>query len=135
MDGGSNEAPIGVDESRDGAVLWRGVAAKVDLHLVDIAPAPALGRVISFNDGMPRLMKMRSGVAVGRVIATADMAACPTQSEMDPPAAVRETFFATQTAGSDMGNRGQMVAAFAHGSLLHADLVASITGLSSGERF
>ena len=54
-----------------------GAIAEIEQDLVDVTPPPALGRVIAFDDGMARLVKMLGGMAVRRVVATADMAAGP----------------------------------------------------------
>jgi len=57
--------------------MRRGAAGEIEKHLVDIAPSPILGRVIAFDDGMARRVKMLGGMSVRRVVATADMAAGP----------------------------------------------------------
>lgn len=54
-----------------------GAIAEVEHDLVDVTPAPAFGGVIAFDDRMARLVKMLRGVAVRRIVATADMAAGP----------------------------------------------------------
>ena len=54
-----------------------GAIAEVEHDLVEVTPAPAFGRVIAFDDRMARLVKMLGGVAVRRIVATADMAAGP----------------------------------------------------------
>ena len=54
-----------------------GAVAEVEYDLVDVTPSPAFGRVIAFDDWMARLVKVLGGVAVRRIVATADMAAGP----------------------------------------------------------
>ena len=57
--------------------MWGGAIAEVEHDLVDVTPAPAFRRIIAFDDRMARLVKMLCGVAVRRIVATADMAAGP----------------------------------------------------------
>ena len=64
-------------KARDRAVVRGGAVAEVEYDLVDVTPPPAFGRVIAFDDRMARLVKMLRGVAVWRIVATADMAAGP----------------------------------------------------------
>ena len=42
---------------------------EINFDLVDKAPTPAFGRVISLDDRVAGRMKMRGGVAMGRIIA------------------------------------------------------------------
>src|SRR5277367_4502775 len=63
--------------ARDPTVMRRRALAEVEHHLVDVAPAPAVRRVIGFDDRMTCGVKVFGGVAVRRVVATADMAASP----------------------------------------------------------
>ena len=64
-------------EARDRAVVRGGAIAEVEHDLIEVTPPPAFGWVIAFDDWMARLVKMLGGVAVRRVVATADMAAGP----------------------------------------------------------
>ena len=64
-------------EAWDRAVMRGGAIAKVEHDLVYVTPPPTFGRVIAFDDRVARLVKMLGGVAVRRVVATADMAAGP----------------------------------------------------------
>jgi hypothetical protein len=64
-------------KARDRAVVRGGAIAEVEHDFVDVTPAPAFGRVIAFDDWMTRLVKMLGGVAVRRIVATADMTAGP----------------------------------------------------------
>ena len=57
--------------------MWGGAIAEVEHDLVNVTPRPALGRVIAFDDWMARLVKVLRGVAVRRVVATADMPTSP----------------------------------------------------------
>jgi nicotinate dehydrogenase subunit B len=64
-------------KARDRAVVRGGAIAEIEQDLVDVTPPPALGRVIAFDNGMARLVKMFGGVPVRRIVATADMTAGP----------------------------------------------------------
>ena len=64
-------------KAQDRAVVRSGAIAEVEHHLVDVTPPPAFGRVIAFDDWMARLVKVLGGMAVRRIVATADMAAGP----------------------------------------------------------
>src|SRR4051812_39941988 len=74
--------------------MWRHPIRQVEIDFVDIAPAPAFGRIIAFDDRMARRMIMFGRVTVRGIIAAADMAAGPAQPEMHPPAASLETLLA-----------------------------------------
>src|ERR1700752_209657 len=64
-------------EARYGTVLRRGALAKVQEDLVDVAPSPAFRRIVALDDRMMRRVKVPCGVAVGRLVAAADMSARP----------------------------------------------------------
>lgn len=55
--------------------MGRLAIGEIERHLVDIAPAPALGRIVAFDDRMLGRMIMLGGVAPGRLIAAADVPA------------------------------------------------------------
>ena len=57
---------------------------QIDETLVDIAPAPAFGRIVALDDRMAAGVEMLGGVPVRRVIAAADMAAGPAQPQSAP---------------------------------------------------
>ena len=59
-------------------------APRVEEHLVDVAPAPAFGRVIALDDRMPGGVEMLGGVACSGIVAAADMAAGPAEPQMHP---------------------------------------------------
>ena len=75
--------------------MRRHPVGQVEIYFVDIAPAPAFRRIIAFDDRVARRMIMLCRVAIGGIVATADMAAGPAEPEVDPPAASLETFLAT----------------------------------------
>src|SRR3569623_685540 len=92
------------DVPRDRPPLRRPVG-QIDHRLVDIAPAPALGRIIAFDDRVTGRMEMRGRVAVRRIVAAADMAAAAAQPQMDPGAADLQAFLAAARAGRDLVDR------------------------------
>jgi hypothetical protein len=63
--------------ARNRTVVRCGAIAEVEHDLVHVTPSPAFRWVIAFDDRMARLMKMLRGMAVRRVVATADMTAGP----------------------------------------------------------
>lgn len=56
------------------------LVGKRHLFLIDIAPSPALRRIISFDDRVSDLLEMRPGVPKGRIVAAADVTASSAQS-------------------------------------------------------
>jgi len=50
--------------ARDRTVVRRGAIAEVEHDLVDVAPSPAFGRVVAFDDRMAGSVKVLAGVAV-----------------------------------------------------------------------
>src|ERR1700761_5716015 len=63
--------------TRDRSVVRCLAIRQVEQRFVDVAPAPALGRVIALDDRMRGGVKMFGGVLVGGIVAAADMAAGP----------------------------------------------------------
>jgi hypothetical protein len=47
---------------------------KLDECIVDIAPAPTLRRIVTFDDRVSARLKMLGGVLAGRLVATTDVA-------------------------------------------------------------
>src|SRR5215213_7336947 len=74
--------------------LWCRVVAEVDHDLVDIAPAPAFGRIVALYDGVLGRMKMFGGVLAVRLIATPDMTAGPADAKVKPLASGFEALLA-----------------------------------------
>jgi len=58
-----------------------------DERLVEIAPAPPLRWVVTFNDRMSAHMKVRRRVLSRRFVATTDMPTRTAKAQMDPPIA------------------------------------------------
>src|SRR6516225_8650401 len=96
---GSDFAHAALIKAGDRPVPQCGVGPEINEHFVAIAPAPAFGRVVAFDDRMAGFVKMSCGMAVRRGIATADMAAGSAYPQMNPRAACLEAFFATARAG------------------------------------
>ena len=77
---------------------------KLDECIVDIAPAPTLRRIVTFDDRMPSSMIMLRGVPARRLIAAADMPTSATDPEVDPGVALFQTLFAPQRARGHIAN-------------------------------
>src|SRR5258706_6445949 len=90
--------------------LWRDLAGQVEHHFVNIAPAPAFGRIIAFDDGMAAAVKMLGGMLAARLVAAADMAARPAHPEMKPFPAQLEALLAAFGARGDFLDRAEMAA-------------------------
>src|SRR3954453_19259906 len=63
--------------------------------LVQVAPAPRLARLGRAHDRVVRLVEVRRGVAVRRVVAAADLAALPAQPQVNPRRADLQALLAT----------------------------------------
>ena len=74
----------GLVEARYRPVMRRDAIAEVEEDLVDIAPAPAFRRIVALDDRMAGRVEMLGGVAVGRLVAAADMAAGAAEPQMHP---------------------------------------------------
>jgi len=62
--------------------LRGGPVREVEEDLIDVAPAPAFRRIVTFDDGMSGLMKVLGCMLVGRRIAAADMAAGAAEAQV-----------------------------------------------------
>src|SRR4051812_14183086 len=94
----------------DWSQLRRDLAAQVEHHLVNIAPAPAFGRIISLDNGMPATVEMSGGMLAARLVAAADMAATAADPQVKPFPTQLEAFLAAFAAGRDRLDRAQMAA-------------------------
>jgi hypothetical protein len=65
-----------------GSILRRSIFAKIKKNLIPVAPAPAFGGIVAFDNGVTGAMKMRGRVAVGRLIATANVTASAANPQM-----------------------------------------------------
>src|SRR5687767_3660301 len=93
------------------------VRRRLDVQLVDIAPAPVLATLEAADDGMPCLVKVLRGVSVRRVVTATDVAAAQAESQVDPAAADLETFLAPLGRPRlDVADLAQMRAHFVHDS-------------------
>src|SRR6266481_3741099 len=90
----------------------RGRSDRADL--VDIAPAPALGRVVTFDDRVPCLPEVPRRVPVRRLVAAPDMATGPTQAQMHPRRADLEALLAPERARRYVTNGRLMRASVDH---------------------
>src|SRR5262249_33533314 len=98
--------------ARDRPLLRRLPFRQVEQHLVDIAPAPALRRIIALDHGMAGGLEMCSRVLVGRIVAAADMAASSANAQMQPPAAGLQALFTAERARRDLLDPGHVAAPF-----------------------
>ena len=92
--------------ARDRSQLRRRRSAKIDLDIVDVAPAPAFRRVVSLDDRVAGFVEMLPGMAMRRIVAAADMAAVPAQAEVKPGGADGEAFGTAPGARSDPPDSG-----------------------------
>lgn len=79
----------------------RRLVGKVDFNVIDVAPAPALWRVIAFDNGMTAGFKVSAGVTVRGLIATTDMAALAAEPQVHPTRSDPQAFLATQRTRGD----------------------------------
>src|SRR5450432_4646841 len=90
---------------------------QIEHHLVDIAPASALRRIVTLDDRVPGGVEMSGRVLVRRIVAAADMAAAAANPQMQPHAAALEAFLATECARRDVADASYVRAALGHARL------------------
>jgi hypothetical protein len=78
--------------------MRRRAIAQIEHDLIDIAPAPARGRVVTFDNRVPRRVEVPRRVPVRRVVAAPDMAAGPAQAQMYPRRADLQALLAPERA-------------------------------------
>src|ERR1700751_5360177 len=93
------------------SVMRRRAVAQIEHDLVDIAPAPALGRVVTFDDRVPCLPEVPRRVPVRRLVTAPDMTTGPTQAQMHPSRADLEALLAPERARRYVANGRLMRAA------------------------
>jgi len=98
--------------ARDRTVVRRGAIAEVENNLVHVTPSPAFGWVIAFDDRMARIVKVLRGVAVWRVVATANMAAVRRRRKWTHG----EAIFRHSSQPSALGVTSRMASAWVHSS-------------------
>jgi hypothetical protein len=76
----------------------------VELDLVEVTPGPALTGLEGRHNRMAGVLEMVCGVAAGRAVATADVAARQTETEMNPALAGSQALLTPEGA---RGNRLQ----------------------------
>src|ERR1700730_417405 len=84
---------------------------EIEDHIVNVTPAPPLGRVVAFDHGMPGRVEVLRRVPIRRVITASDMAACSAEAQMQPGRAGFQTLLATQRARRHIAN-GRLMRAF-----------------------
>src|SRR5205807_687703 len=83
---------------RDRSALRGGPIGEVEHDLVQVAPAPGFGRIITFDDRMAGCVEMLAGVPVRRIVAAAHMSAAAAQPQMHPDRAGLQAFLAAARA-------------------------------------
>src|SRR5471032_570803 len=86
------------------------VAGQIEHHFVNIAPSPAFGRIIAFDDGMLGAVKMLGGMLAAGLVAAADMAAGAADPQVKPFPAQCQAFLAAFAAGRHLLDGIQMAA-------------------------
>src|SRR5258707_6217606 len=99
------------------SVRRRRAVAQSEHDLVDIAPAPALGRVVTSDDRVPCLPEVPRRMPVRRLVAAPDMATGPTQAQMHPRRADLEALLAPERARRYVANGRLMRASVDHQGL------------------
>jgi hypothetical protein len=97
--------------------MRRRLVRKIEHDFVDIAPAPALRRIIGFDDWMAGRAKMLRRVPIGRFIAAADMPASPADAQMHPWRARLQAFLTTGRARNNVADCRQVSAQYRHARL------------------
>src|SRR4051812_44196331 len=100
--------------ARDRTVVRCLPRRQVEHDFVDIAPAPALRRIVALDDRMPGGVKMFGRMLVGRIVAAADMAAAAADPQVQPRAAALQAFLAAERARRDLADAGDVGAALCH---------------------
>ena len=90
--------------------IWRANELRLDLHAIDVTPAPVFSWFKGFYDRMMLGVKTFCGVLVFRTIAAADVAAGEAEAQMNPVVAHFQALFAAVGAGRDISNFFQMMA-------------------------
>src|SRR6478672_8601559 len=111
------------DPTRDRPQLRRDVLAEIEEDFVDIAPAPALRRVVALDDRMAGGVIMGGCVPVGALVAAADMPATAAQAQVNPPVAGLQAVLAPARAGRHLADG---VGVGAYGCVAHP--AASVAG-------
>jgi hypothetical protein len=97
--------------------MWRRTIAEVQHHLVDLAPTPAFWRIVALDDRMASGVVMLGRMAVGRVVAAADVAAGATEAQVYPSRADLEAVLAAKRAWGHVANGIGMRAFLCHYNL------------------
>src|SRR5262249_39484754 len=100
--------------TRDRPDVRRHPIRQIEQRLIDVTPAPALGRIVAFDDRMSGAVEMLGCVLVRRIIATADVTTGPAEPQMQPGAADLQAFLAAERAWRDVLDVGDMGAVLHH---------------------
>ena len=94
--------------ARDRSVLGRGSIGKVKDDFVYVTPTPVFRRIVAFNDRVRGGAKMLGRMPVRRVIATADVTAGATDTQVNPGRTSLQTFLAASGTRCDVADRIKM---------------------------
>jgi hypothetical protein len=90
--------------ARDGAELRRHAVGEVEKDFVHVAPAPAFRRVVALDHRMAGGVEMFGGVAVRRIVATADVPAGAAQPQVHPRRSHFQAFLAAARGRRHLAN-------------------------------
>ena len=100
------------DKSGDRTILRCRPIPEIEGRFVDVAPAPALRRIVALDDRMPGGVEVGGGVPAGRLVAAADMAAGAADPQMQPLASALQALLAAERTRRDVLDAGDVAAAF-----------------------
>jgi hypothetical protein len=125
---------IASDEAWDRAVVGSRTVGEVEHNLVDVAPAPAFGRIVALNDRVARGVEVRTCVPIWRIVAAANVTASSAESQVNPRGAGPQALLATEGARRHVANGAFMGALVGHQVLLRyrprlSDVLSSQMGV------
>src|ERR1700733_6692536 len=100
-------------------------SAEVELHLVDVAPAPGFTGLDGAHDGVFGVVEVFGRVLIFRGVPAADMAALHAKAQVDPGVAHLQTLFTAFGMRLDILNLVEMCAALHRSPPLFRDYSAT----------
>jgi hypothetical protein len=94
------------------SLSWVGRALRLQIkhHFINITPAPAVGWIVSFHDGLRGRMIVLGSMFVFGTVTTTDMPAFATDPKVDPSISHLQTFLAAIGGGRYIANGAKMSA-------------------------
>jgi hypothetical protein len=80
----------------------------VQIHFIDVTPGPSLAGLERGHYRMGRVREMFGGMAIGRAVATPDVATSQTETKMNPGRSNFQAFFTACSASSHGLNRSRV---------------------------